>query len=111
MYEPWSTSWHDKETAMWKVTPTGDAVPTCDHSEVAGFHYDRGGIEAIEYMKAKSTLTEYRGYLRLTVLKYLSRVGTKGEEEMDVRKGHQFLGFLVDTYDEGYTHAGDSERG
>ena len=40
-------------------------------------HYQIGGIEAIDYMRAKSTPEEFEGYLRLSALKYLSRVGHK----------------------------------
>ena len=40
-------------------------------------HYKVGGIEAIDYMKAKSTPEEFEGYLRLSAVKYLSRVGHK----------------------------------
>jgi len=79
---------------------------TVDHSEVAGVHYDAGGIETIDYMKAKSTIEEYRGYLRLTVLKYISRCNVKGETEMDIRKAQQFMNFLVETYEDDYVHAG-----
>lgn len=42
-------------------------------------HYKVGGIETVEYMKAKSTKEEFRGHLRLTAIKYLSRVGHKGD--------------------------------
>jgi hypothetical protein len=40
-------------------------------------HYTFGGIETIEYMKAKATPEEFKGHLRLTAIKYLSRTGYK----------------------------------
>jgi hypothetical protein len=40
-------------------------------------HYKVGGVEAIDYMRAKSTPEEFEGYLRLSAIKYLSRVGHK----------------------------------
>ena len=40
-------------------------------------HYQIGGIETIDYMRAKSTPEEFEGYLRLSAIKYLSRVGHK----------------------------------
>jgi len=40
-------------------------------------HYKVGGIETIDYMRAKSTPEEFEGYLRLSAIKYLSRVGHK----------------------------------
>lgn len=36
-------------------------------------HYIFGGIETIEYLKAKLTAEEYRGFLKGNVLKYVSR--------------------------------------
>lgn len=49
-------------------------------------HYLTGGIETIEYLKAKSTPEEFKGYLRLTALAYLSRAPFKGQELSDVQK-------------------------
>ncbi len=49
--------------------PVGDAINPD--------HYKVGGIETIDYMRAKSTPEEFEGYLRLSAIKYLSRVGHK----------------------------------
>lgn len=46
-------------------------------------HYTFGGIETIDYMQAKSTPEEFKGHLRLTTLKYLSRAGQKNTEQED----------------------------
>ena len=46
-------------------------------------HYKVGGIETIEYMKAKSTPEEFKGHLRLTAIKYLSRTGYKDDALQD----------------------------
>jgi hypothetical protein len=54
-------------------------------------HYTFGGIETIEYMKAKSTPEEFKGHLRLTVLKYLSRTGHKNDALEDLKKGKWYL--------------------
>lgn len=40
-------------------------------------HYTVGGIETIDYIKAKLTLEEYRGFLKGTILGYASRLGHK----------------------------------
>ena len=40
-------------------------------------HYIFGGIETIEYLKAKLTAEEYRGFLKGNVLKYVSREAEK----------------------------------
>jgi hypothetical protein len=61
-------------------------------------HYKTGGIEAIDYMKAKSTPEEFRGYLRLSALKYLSRVGHKDDDIQELEKSKWFLDRLIETY-------------
>jgi hypothetical protein len=43
-------------------------------------HYLTGGIETIDYIKAKLTAEEFKGYLRGNVLKYASR--KKGGDDM-----------------------------
>jgi len=51
--------------------------PAHDADVINPDHYKVGGIEAIDYMRAKSTPEEFEGYLRLSAIKYLSRVGHK----------------------------------
>ena len=58
-------------------------------------HYKVGGIEAIEYMKAKSTPEEFKGHLRLTAIKYLSRTGYKDDALQDLKKAQWYLNRLV----------------
>lgn len=59
-------------------------------------HYKVGGIEAIDYMKAKSTSEEFRGHLRLTVLKYISRTGHKDDALQDLKKAQWYLNKLIE---------------
>jgi hypothetical protein len=74
-------------------TPTvGDAIDPD--------HYKVGGIETIDYMKAKSTPEEFEGYLRLSALKYLSRVGHKhGDHDAaraeEYKKARWFIDRLI----------------
>lgn len=49
-------------------------------------HYKVGGIETIDFIKAKLTPEEYRGYLKGNVLKYASRLGYKGDAVTDAGK-------------------------
>ena len=49
-------------------------------------HYKVGGIEVIDFIKAKLTAEEFRGYLQGNVLKYSSRVGYKGDAYEDLAK-------------------------
>ena len=58
-------------------------------------HYKTGGIETIDFMKAKSTPEEFKGHLRLTALKYLSRFGKKDDELQELLKCHWYLERLI----------------
>jgi len=58
-------------------------------------HYTFGGIETIDYMKAKSTHEEFCGHLRLTAVKYLSRVGRKGAALEEYNKAQSYLNRLI----------------
>jgi hypothetical protein len=49
-------------------------------------HYTSGGIETIDYIKAKMSPDEYIGYLRGNILKYTSRIGLKGDPVEDSGK-------------------------
>ena len=64
-------------------------------------HYMVGGIETIEYLKAKSTPEEFRGHLRLTALKYLSRAGYKNDALEDLKKGQWYLNRLIQEIENG----------
>lgn len=49
-------------------------------------HYTHGGIETIEYIRAKLSPEEYVGYLRGNIMKYTSRIGLKDESSQDAGK-------------------------
>jgi len=49
-------------------------------------HYKIGGIETIDYIQAKLTPEEFRGYLKGNVLKYTSRADYKGDAGKDLDK-------------------------
>jgi hypothetical protein len=53
--------------------------------------YTAGGIEVLDYLKAKLTPEEYRGFLRGNALKYLSRAGLKGNASTDYAKAAWYL--------------------
>ena len=54
-------------------------------------HYTDGGIETIDYIRAKLTPEEFRGYCRGNALKYLSRAGKKGDPAEDLAKAQWYL--------------------
>jgi hypothetical protein len=49
-------------------------------------HYTAGGIETIDYLRAKLTPDEFRGFCKGSVIKYLSRANLNGNEEQDYAK-------------------------
>ena len=57
-------------------------------------YYTRGGIECIEAIKASMTASEFRGYLKGNVMKYLWRYQLKNGVE-DLRKAQWYLNRLI----------------
>ena len=82
------TEWYDNliEKALEK---------NCEDMVNHPSHYTFGGIETIDYMKAKSTPEEFYGHLRLTALKYLSRAGHKNDTLQDYKKAQWYLDRLI----------------
>lgn len=54
-------------------------------------HYTAGGIETIDYIKAKLTPEEYIGYLKGSVIKYTSRAGKKIDTIQDLEKAQWYM--------------------
>jgi len=54
-------------------------------------HYKIGGIETIDFLQAKLTQEEFRGYLRGNVIKYLSRLGHKDMTFQELGKAIWYL--------------------
>ena len=49
-------------------------------------HYDAGGIETIEILKAKLTKEQYKGYLLGNIIKYSTRANFKDQFNRDIEK-------------------------
>jgi len=60
-------------------------------------HYTKGNIETIDIMEAKSTPEEFKGHLKLTALKYLTRAGHKESELQDAKKTQWYVNRWVKT--------------
>lgn len=60
-------------------------------------HYTKGGMETIDIMEAKSTPEEFKGHLKLTALKYLTRAGHKESELQDAKKTQWYVNKWVRT--------------
>ena len=59
-------------------------------------HYMDGGIETIDYIKAKCMKDNgYMGYLRGNALKYLSRAGIKDDTIQDLKKVLWFVNKMI----------------
>ncbi len=58
-------------------------------------HYTFGGIETIDYLRAKLTREQLKGYYVGNLLKYLSRAGHKNGIE-DYKKAGVYLTWLIE---------------
>jgi Protein of unknwon function (DUF3310) len=58
-------------------------------------HYTVGGIEVIEYIKAKLTTQQLKGYYVGNLLKYISRADLKNGVE-DYKKAMVYLKWLIE---------------
>lgn len=58
-------------------------------------HYKAGGIETIDFIKAKLTPEQYEGYLAGNVIKYISRYRHKNGAE-DLKKARVYLNWLIE---------------
>ena len=60
-------------------------------------HYTSGGIETIDFMRAKANLREFVGHCKLTAIKYISRAGKKGEDKEleDLEKAYVYIGWAI----------------
>jgi len=63
-------------------------------------HYNEGGIEAIDAIKASMSLTQFKGYLKGNVLKYVWRYSYKNKPVEDLNKAKWYLQKLIDTYED-----------
>ena len=62
-------------------------------------HYTVGGIEVIDYVKAKLTHDQLKGYYLGNLFKYLSRAEHKGGLE-DYKKSMVYLAWLIELEDQ-----------
>ena len=74
------------EPNYWVDEKSSKEWPACESDWDADMvnsppHYTKGGIETIDFIQAKLSPEEYRGYLRGNLLKYASRMGAKGEDD------------------------------
>jgi len=58
-------------------------------------HYNQGGIECIDAIKASLTLEGFQAYLKASSMKYLWRYEHKNAPIEDLRKARWFLDRLI----------------
>lgn len=58
-------------------------------------HYTVGGIETIDYLKAKMTNEQFKGFLIGNILKYVSRYPHKNGVE-DLKKSVWYINKLIE---------------
>lgn len=59
-------------------------------------HYDVGGISTIDYIKAKLTPEQFKGFLLGNMIKYVSRLNYKGTPEQDAIKAAEYSVWLAE---------------
>ena len=71
-----------------KIPPTPEPAITFVQPDPINHpaHYTHGGIETIDFIQAKLTPEEFRGFLKGNILKYGSRIGHKDNDMQDAGK-------------------------
>ena len=77
--------------AFWRGEPEEVLADPIKPDMINPEYYKVGGIETIDYLRAKLTPQEFAGYCRGNALKYLSRAGHKDEAAQDIGKAIWYL--------------------
>lgn len=72
------------------------------NNKIPVHYYAVGGIEVIDYIKAKLTPEQYKGYLLGNIYKYSGRLEYKGEPQADAKKLAKYTGWLQEIYDNNF---------
>ena len=76
--------WECLQKRIEQGTPQADPVNNPEH-------YNQGGIECIEAIKASMSYIEYLGYLKGNCQKYIWRYRNKGNMRQDLAKAKWYL--------------------
>lgn len=88
----------DKDDLIFKLAESGRSDDQSADA-INPSHYKHNGIETIDYMKAVSTEEEFKGHLRLTAIKYISRLGKKDCPKQEIKKAIWYLNKLLEEYE------------
>lgn len=69
-----------------------------DDAVFSPLHYNQGGIECIEALRACMSKEEYRGFLRGNVIKYLWRLNDKATPQENIKKARWYLDTLQESF-------------
>lgn len=87
----------DETIDVLKLTSKSGETFYADASDMVNHpdHYTTGGIEVIDYLKAKLTDEEFAGFCKGNIIKYLSREKHKGGIE-SLKKAQWYLNRLIE---------------
>ena len=91
----------DVNDLILKLVESGVSSNEGSQDAINPSHYKHNGIETIDYMKAVSTNEEFKGHLRLTAIKYISRLGKKDCPKQEIKKAIWYLNKLLEEYEAG----------
>ena len=89
----------DPDNLIFKLVGYSSEQPGELSDAINPSHYKHNGIETIDYMKAVSTEEEFKGHLRLTAIKYISRLGKKDCPKQEIKKAMWYLNKLLEEYE------------
>ena len=69
--------------------------------QVGGDHYARKSIQPWDAMLSWMTHEQFTGFLRGNAIKYLARMGSKGDALEDARKAEHYIQRLIQALTEG----------
>lgn len=88
-----------RDDLIYKLVESGVSSSDASQDAINPSHYKHNGIETIDYMKAVSTKDEFKGHLRLTAIKYISRLGKKDCPKQEIKKAIWYLNKLLEEYE------------
>lgn len=94
-----NTGGQDDDDLIFKLVESGVSSSDEPQDAINPSHYKHNGIETIDYMKAVSTEEEFKGHLRLTAIKYISRLGKKDCPKQEIKKAVWYLNKLLEEYE------------
>lgn len=59
-------------------------------------HYNQGGIECIDAIRAAMSVEEFKGFLRGNILKYIWRAQRKGDVIENLQKASWYVSKLIE---------------